>query len=50
VVASAGQAISFGPFRLLPSQHLLLEDGKPVPLGSRALDILIALADGNLTP
>ena len=27
-----------------PSQHLLLEDGKPGRLGSRALDILIALA------
>src|SRR5262249_16088316 len=42
---SADQAISFGPFRLVPSQQLLLEDGKPVPLGSRALDILIALAE-----
>ena len=38
-------AISFGPFRLVPSQQLLLEDGKPVRLGSRALDILIALAE-----
>ena len=42
---SADQAISFGPFRLVPSQQLLLEDGKPVRLGSRALDILIALAE-----
>lgn len=37
------QPISFGPFRLLPSQRLLLEGDKPVRLGSRALDILIAL-------
>src|SRR5262249_15803495 len=44
-VASAANAISFGPFRLLPSQQLLLEDGKPVRVGSRALDILIALAE-----
>src|SRR5262245_6076746 len=43
--ASADLAISFGPFRLLPSQQLLLEDGKPVRVGSRALDILIALAE-----
>jgi len=43
--ASAHHAISFGPFRLVPSQQLLLEDGKPVRLGSRALDILIALAE-----
>ena len=37
--------ISFGPFRLLPSQHLLLEDDKPVALGSRAMDILLALVE-----
>src|SRR5271165_6309681 len=35
--------ISFGPFRLIPSQRLLLKEDKPVPLGGRALDILIAL-------
>src|SRR6516165_7560816 len=44
-VASADHAISFGPFRLVPSRQLLLEDGKPVRLGSRALDILIALTE-----
>jgi DNA-binding winged helix-turn-helix (wHTH) protein len=37
--------ISFGPFRLLPEQRLLLEGDKPVRLGSRALDILIALTE-----
>ena len=35
--------VSFGPFRLLPTQFLLLEGDKPVPLGSRALEILIVL-------
>ncbi|MBV8662453.1 MAG: transcriptional regulator, partial [Hyphomicrobiales bacterium] len=35
--------VSFGPFRLFPTQFLLLEDDKPVPLGSRALEILIVL-------
>jgi hypothetical protein len=30
--------VSFGPFRLLPTQLLLLEGEKPVPLGSRALE------------
>src|SRR5258705_1457096 len=39
------QAISFGPFRLLPAQRLLLEGGRPVRLGSRAFDILAALVD-----
>jgi DNA-binding response OmpR family regulator len=43
--ASTGRAISFGPFRLLPAQRLLLYANKAVPLGSRALDILVALAE-----
>jgi DNA-binding winged helix-turn-helix (wHTH) protein len=45
---SAGAAradVSFGPFRLLPTQFLLLEGDKPVPLGSRALEILIVLLE-----
>jgi DNA-binding winged helix-turn-helix (wHTH) protein len=37
--------ISFGPFRLLPAQLLLLEGNKPVPLGSRALHILMVLLE-----
>jgi DNA-binding winged helix-turn-helix (wHTH) protein len=47
-VGSAGAApakISFGPFCLLPTQFLLREGAKPVPLGSRALEILIALVE-----
>jgi predicted ATPase/DNA-binding winged helix-turn-helix (wHTH) protein len=40
-----GHAISFGPFRLLTAQRLLLEGDKPVRLGSRAFDILAALVD-----
>jgi DNA-binding winged helix-turn-helix (wHTH) protein len=35
--------VLFGPFCLLPTQFLLLEGDKPVTLGSRALEILIAL-------
>ena len=38
---AAPNEISFGPFRLLPTQFLLLEGDKPVPLGSRALEILL---------
>jgi DNA-binding winged helix-turn-helix (wHTH) protein len=37
--------VSFGSFRLLPAQFLLLEANKPVPLGSRALHILIVLLE-----
>jgi len=36
---------AFGPFQLLPVQRLLLKRGKPVALGSRALDVLIALVE-----
>jgi DNA-binding winged helix-turn-helix (wHTH) protein len=36
-------AVLAGPFRLLAKQRLLLEHDRPVSLGSRALDILIAL-------
>jgi predicted ATPase/DNA-binding winged helix-turn-helix (wHTH) protein len=38
-------AISFGPYRLLASQRLLLEGEQPVRLGSRAFDILAALVE-----
>jgi DNA-binding winged helix-turn-helix (wHTH) protein len=37
--------VLFGPFRLLPTQFLLLEGDKPVGLGSRALEILIVLLE-----
>jgi DNA-binding winged helix-turn-helix (wHTH) protein len=37
--------VSFGPFRLLPAQFLLLEGDKAVRLGSRALEILIVLLE-----
>lgn len=43
--AASERTISFGPFRLLPTQRLLLDADKPVRLGSRALDILIALVE-----
>ncbi len=36
----------FGPFRLCAAERLLEKDGLPLRVGSRALDILIALVDG----
>jgi predicted ATPase/DNA-binding winged helix-turn-helix (wHTH) protein len=36
---------AFGPFHLIPAQRLLLEAGRPLRLGSRALDILITLVE-----
>src|SRR3954468_19088424 len=38
-----GQAVVFGPFRLLAAERLLLEGDQPVRLGSRAFDILATL-------
>jgi len=45
--ATAGDKppISFGPFRLLPTQRVLLEGETPVRLGSRAFDVLAALVE-----
>jgi predicted ATPase/DNA-binding winged helix-turn-helix (wHTH) protein len=37
------EVFAFGSFRFIPAQRILFEDGKPVRLGSRALDILVAL-------
>ena len=42
---ATGTAYLFGPFRLMPMERRLERDGQPVTLGSRALDILIALAE-----
>lgn len=42
--AHPDSAIGFGPFLLLARQHVLLRNGEPVTLGSRALCLLIALA------
>src|SRR5262249_46039049 len=37
--------ISFGAFQLRPAQQLLLARDRPVEIGSRALDLLIALVE-----
>ena len=44
-VGAAPAKVLFGPFCLLPTQFLLQEGDKPVSLGSRALEILIALLE-----
>jgi predicted ATPase/DNA-binding winged helix-turn-helix (wHTH) protein len=40
------ETFAFGSFRLIPAQRMLLEDGKPLRLGNRAMDILITLVEG----
>ena len=43
--AGADRRLSFGPFDLYPAQQLLREGETPIALGSRAMDILIALVE-----
>jgi TolB-like protein/Flp pilus assembly protein TadD len=38
-------AFTFGSFRLIPARRMLLDDGEPLRLGSRAFDILVALVE-----
>lgn len=42
---AADPAFEFGPFLLLPRRRLLLRDGAPLQLGSRAMDVLLALVE-----
>jgi DNA-binding winged helix-turn-helix (wHTH) protein len=39
------QVLAFGPFELFRGKKVLLEEGRPVRLGSRAFDILTALVE-----
>ncbi len=42
---AADEATAFGAFVLYAGRHLLLKDGEPVTIGSRALEILITLTE-----
>jgi predicted ATPase/DNA-binding winged helix-turn-helix (wHTH) protein len=42
---TTGEFISFGPYCLIPAERVLLRDQEAVDVGSRALDILIALVE-----
>ncbi|OPA90349.1 transcriptional regulator [Pseudomonas fluorescens] len=44
------QAVHFGPYRVHPRQRLVLEAGRPLRLGRRAVDILLVLLEhaGNV--
>src|SRR5215218_10088412 len=43
MAAVADLSFVFGPFRLLLAQRILLQDGRPLRLGSRAFDLLALL-------
>jgi DNA-binding winged helix-turn-helix (wHTH) protein/TolB-like protein/Tfp pilus assembly protein PilF len=42
---SDGPQYRFGPFLLLPSEHLLSRDGRPVHLPRKTFDLLVALVE-----
>src|SRR5258708_10093910 len=42
---ASGRALAFGSFRLIQSQKLLLENDRPVRLGSRALELMLELVE-----
>ena len=45
VSGTAEPALRFGPFSLFPKQRRLYLEGRPVRLGSRALEILVHLVE-----
>ena len=44
-MSAQGDWTEFGPFRLFAAERRLLNGETPVPIGGRALDILIALVE-----
>src|SRR6516165_3818418 len=46
-VSEASASVGFGRFRILPHRREVLADGRPIELGGRAFDILMALVEAN---
>ena len=42
-------SVAFGNFRVLPHRRELLADGRPIKLGGRAFDVLMALVEARGT-
>ena len=40
-------SVAFGRFRVLPQRRELFADGRPLKLGARAFDILVALIEAR---
>jgi DNA-binding winged helix-turn-helix (wHTH) protein len=43
--SESNDIVAFGPFCLFAAERLLKKGNEPIPLGGRALDILIALLE-----
>jgi hypothetical protein len=46
-VSEAPASVEFGRFRILPQRREVLADGRPIELGGRAFDVLMALIEAN---
>ena len=46
-VSEAPASVEFGPFRILLHRREVLADGRPIELGGRAFDVLLALIEAN---
>jgi predicted ATPase len=46
-VSEAPVSFEFGRFRILPQRREVLADGRPMELGGRAFDVLVALVEAN---
>jgi predicted ATPase len=46
-VSEAPVSFEFGRFRILPQRREVLADGRPMELGGRAFDVLLALVEAN---
>jgi DNA-binding winged helix-turn-helix (wHTH) protein len=47
LVSEAPASIEFGRFRVLTYRREVLADGRPIELGGRAFDVLVALIEAN---
>src|SRR5258705_11194894 len=45
--SEAAASVAFGRFRVLPHRRELLADGRPIKLGGRAFDVLMALIEAR---
>ena len=48
-VSEAPASVEFGRFRILPRRREVLAEGRPIELGGRAFDVLMALIEANGT-
>ena len=46
-LSEAPASVEFGRFRILPQRREVLADGRPIEVGGRAFDVLMALIDAN---